>query len=49
MVSAVIEDISVIGFVNFAIRVANQDVVFTHVGPVSTCIWGRKIESPQII
>lgn len=38
-----IEDISVIGFVDFAIGIANQNIIFTHVGPVCAGIGRRKV------
>lgn len=38
-----IEDIPIIGFVDFAICIANQDVVFAHVGPVGPCIRCRQV------
>ena len=40
---AVIEDISIVGFVDFAICIANQDVVLAHIGPVGTRIRGRQV------
>ena len=43
MVLAVIENISVIGFVDFAVRIADQHVVLAHVGPVGSGIRGRQV------
>lgn len=43
IVSAVIENISVIGFVDFAIGIANQNIILTHVGPVCAGIGRGKV------
>ena len=43
MVLAVIENISVIGFVDFAVRIADQHVVLAHVGPVGSGIRSRQV------
>lgn len=38
-----IENISVIGFVDFAIGIANQNIILTHVGPVCAGIGRGKV------